>query len=40
MNKSKPTNTLNWEFFSELYHIFKTVNYCDLDIRCVILKSN
>ncbi len=39
LNREKPANTMSYLFFSEIYHVFKTVNYCELDIRCVVLKS-
>lgn len=39
LNK-KPGNTMDLTFFSEVYHIFKTINHTEKDIRCVILKSS
>jgi enoyl-CoA hydratase/carnithine racemase len=39
LNKN-PGNTMDLEFFSEIYHIFKSINHIEEDIRVVVIKSS
>lgn len=41
LNREKPDNTMNQEFFEDLYNLFRSLNYSlSEDIRCVLIVSS